>query len=1573
MKKLQFILFLALAFFTINAQENQIVRYLQIEKGGDDYEVLNINEGVQYSIRTEADENNHIVVRVYDHHNQILGEYPENSIIYPLYDEEPVLGPNTVIIRSEQNEEELINLEDDLIVFKKTANSQKYEVGTVLFGGPSFEAPYGYLRKVISKEEKDGQIVLETEIASLLDAFDEISIHRVFDYETLMDEETSEVRFALVAINGVSTRAMYNVGEMSFSAKKEIIKDILELNLTFKGKIQLEFVFVAKKTPILGIPYDVKEFKLVGHFGLDANLLSSIKAKITIADKELGKIALPNITIPILGVPIVLRNEVVFKLDAKSEVGIKFDGGVHGKITAQAGVHYKNGLNGVASFNSDFNVTLPVLSGFSDKISLYIVPELQVTPYGIKALTGYVNIKFGPTFTLQSSAPQWKLSLGGNVNAGLKLSLIDFLGIKIGATYNYSAPSFVLFSMQGNIDDQKPSLSTLQASNIGYSQATLKGNVTKSGLASVTNRGFQWGLNTSTMTNTVKAGSGLGDFESQIAELQSDKTYFFRTYAENYYGTTYGDILSFKSNPVPNFYISLNPPYNVTTSSVMASTNISRGSNSTTTIPDEYGFVWTTNSFPTAAGLASYPNKISVPVNQDAYSATITGLSENTEYSVRAYIKYAGKTEFSSDEKFKTNLSLTFDISNPTSVSNSSAAFNVNVTSSAPITDKGICYEWQTTLPKIDDGLKVSYGSGTGSFNAILYNLQEFTYYYARPFAEINGKTYYGEIKEFFTLPTTFPLLTTNAASNISSTSATLGGDITDAGMPAYTERGVCYSITPNPTTDNNKTEIAGIGTGVFSIVISDLTANTTYYVRAFAINELNTVYGDQVTFTTLEISPSLTTSIASDISTTSASLGGNITNTGTPSYYERGVCYSTIQNPTTNDDNTEISGTGTGSFSTIVSGLTENTTYYVRAYAVNEFGTVYGDQVYFTTLGLPSLTTNAASNIGSTSATIGGDITHEGTPVYNERGVCYSTIQNPTTNDNKTEISGTGTGNFSTSITVLTENTTYYVRAYVINELGTVYGDQVNFTTLCLPSITTNAANNIGLTSATLGGDITHEGTPSYNERGVCYSTTQNPTINDNKTEISGTGTGIFSISITSLIENTTYYVRAYAINELGTVYGDQVNFTTLCLPSLTTNAATNIGSTSALLGGDITHEGTPSFNERGVCYSTTQNPTTNDNKTEISGTGTGSFSTNITSLTDNTTYYVRAYAINELGTVYGNQVSFITPYASNQDLIITSTSDWNAALASIRAGGDGSTDSPKSYTLYIGGEVLDGGVFVPGSSDITTSIGTVQHVVVKLTGNFMLSLDSKGSILYIGKNQTLIIDSENLNLQGLGDNNAALLTINNGTLEIKNGNIFGNTNNSYGGGGIHVIDGIFNMSGGSIFGNTSNNICGGGGVLMTKGVFTMNGGAINENATGYGDDENTDNGSGGGVNLGEEVSFFMNDGEIKRNIAGSLGKGGGVYSIGIFKMNGGVISDNNAYKGGGVYYHKYADGHFIKSGGIIYGLSVSENYGANIAKSFYGHAVYWEADIPIYRNLTLNEGEDISTEDQTLSGWEW
>ncbi|MCX6253861.1 MAG: fibrobacter succinogenes major paralogous domain-containing protein [Bacteroidia bacterium] len=290
----------------------------------------------------------------------------------------------------------------------------------------------------------------------------------------------------------------------------------------------------------------------------------------------------------------------------------------------------------------------------------------------------------------------------------------------------------------------------------------------------------------------------------------------------------------------------------------------------------------------------------------------------------------------------------------------------------------------------------------------------------------------------------------------------------------------------------------------------------------------------------------------------------------------------------------------------------------------------------------LPTVSSTVVSNITGNTASSGGNVTSDGGASVISRGVCWNTSENPIIANSKTT-DGTGTGEFTSNITGLTEGIAYHVRAYATNSEGTAYGEDLSFSTIAKSTITTTAVSNITATTATCGGNVTSDGGNTVIERGVCWSTSVNPTISDSKTT-DGTGIGSFVSSLSGLAGNTTYYVRAYATNSVGTGYGDQISFTTLPpVPTLTTTAISSIMSHSCLSGGNIiSDEGYP-VTEYGVCWSTSPHPTIADRRT-FNGSGTGTFSSTLKSLSQNTTYYARAFAINYYGVGYGNEVSFTT-----------------------------------------------------------------------------------------------------------------------------------------------------------------------------------------------------------------------------------------------------------------------------------------------------------------------------------------
>ena len=203
-----------------------------------------------------------------------------------------------------------------------------------------------------------------------------------------------------------------------------------------------------------------------------------------------------------------------------------------------------------------------------------------------------------------------------------------------------------------------------------------------------------------------------------------------------------------------------------------------------------------------------------------------------------------------------------------------------------------------------------------------------------------------------------------------------------------------------------------------------------------------------------------------------------------------------------------------------------------------------------------------------------------------------------------------------------------------------------------CTPqSVTTNVVTSILGYTATSGGVISSGCGEGVSDRGVCWSTSPNPTFDLSTKTFDGFSNGSFTSSITGLITGTTYYVRAYARNDIKTTYGNQKTFKTLSMPILSTVPINKTSTTDtvnlAYSGGNITDMGGSTIINRGVCWSTNPNPTisnsnTMDNSAGLTGT---SYATLITSIAKDTTYYVRAFATNGFGTGYGNQIIFKLP----------------------------------------------------------------------------------------------------------------------------------------------------------------------------------------------------------------------------------------------------------------------------------------------------------------------------------------
>jgi len=460
------------------------------------------------------------------------------------------------------------------------------------------------------------------------------------------------------------------------------------------------------------------------------------------------------------------------------------------------------------------------------------------------------------------------------------------------------------------------------------------------------------------------------------------------------------------------------------------------------------------------------------------------------------------------------------------------------------------------------------------------------------------------------------------------------------------TARGICWSAT-NPNPDINNTHSSnGVGMGLFTGTMTGLDMSKIYYVRAYATNAAGTAYGNALLPVTPVVTTSTTISAVSDNSI--AIGGGQVTNEGGASVTERGVCWIVgSTTPVTTDAHTS-DGARAGVFSSTLTGLANGTTYYVRAYATNAMGTVYGAYITFTTKNIPTLTTYipALSVAEPGVVSSGGNITADGGATVTARGVCWSATNPLPDITDSHSTNGTGNGGYPSVMMGLDATKKYTVRAYATNSAGTAYG---TVQTPVVPTVTTTATpivstvdNSLGLS----GGTVTAEGGLSVTERGVCWNTGGTPQLSDPHTS-DGTRSGVFSSTLTGLLPLTTYYVRAYATNAQGSVYGAQVSFITKNTATLTTTVPTVSAAEPGIgtSGGNITADGGAPVTARGICWSDT-NPTPDITGTHSSnGTGMGIFTGTMAALDMTRIYYVRAYATNATGTVYGNTVSPVVP----------------------------------------------------------------------------------------------------------------------------------------------------------------------------------------------------------------------------------------------------------------------------------------------------------------------------------------
>jgi phosphodiesterase/alkaline phosphatase D-like protein len=396
-----------------------------------------------------------------------------------------------------------------------------------------------------------------------------------------------------------------------------------------------------------------------------------------------------------------------------------------------------------------------------------------------------------------------------------------------------------------------------------------------------------------------------------------------------------------------------------------------------------------------------------------------------------------------------------------------------------------------------------------------------------------------------FTLNSHAPRVATVEAGNVASTSVTLNGNLTWVG----TETSIAVSFEYGQTEGGPYTAVAA-GTrgsiGSFATDVSGLTPGTTYYFRAKAVaSGYDPVYGDELPVTTLPVPPTVTTGVATGVTATTATLGGDLTSLGTPA-----------ENVTVSFEWGTVAGgpypsysagqtmANTGAFSASLTGLSASTTYYFRAKADGVGDPVYGLEKDFSTLSdgtLPSATTGDASNITTTTATLSGNLTGMGTATTVMVSFEYGTTTSY--GSETTAQSMTAIGSATANLTGLTAGTTYHFRIKADGEGEPIEGADKEFTTstadTTAPVISSLATSAITTKGATITW-TTDEAATSQVQYGL---TAEYGSTSDEVTTLSTS----HSASLTDLKAGKTYHYRVISKDAAGNQkVSDDGTFTT-------------------------------------------------------------------------------------------------------------------------------------------------------------------------------------------------------------------------------------------------------------------------------------------------------------------------------------------------------------------------------------------------------------------------------------------
>ena len=692
---------------------------------------------------------------------------------------------------------------------------------------------------------------------------------------------------------------------------------------------------------------------------------------------------------------------------------------------------------------------------------------------------------------------------------------------------------------------------TKEVKDVDDQSATVQGEVTSDGGAEVTERGVVYGTseNPTVENSKVTSGAGIGAFTCNLTGLQPNAKYYVRAYAVNKKGTAYGEQVSFTTLEE----VSATPGYvDLGLSVKWADRNVGASK------PEEYGdyFAWGETAPKEVYDWSTYKwcNGSKTTLTKYCTDGSYGTVDNKTQLELSddaAHVNWGGSWRMPTDAELtelREQCTWTWTTQNGVSgykvTSKKSGYTNKSIflpaegfrSGSSLVNAGGLGDYWSSSL--LTDNPSGAY--------ILYFNSSYVDWSYDKRYYGFSVRPVYGE----YVPESTLPVVTTGVVTQITETTAVAGGNVTSDGGASVTERGVVYGTAENPTTASGKV-VNGSGTGTFTCNLTGLQPNTKYYVRAYAVNSQGTAYGEQVSFTTLEEVSATPEYVDLGLSVKWATFNVGATK---PEEYGDYFAWGETEPKEVYDWSTYK--WCNGSATTLTKYCTDGSYGTVDNKTQLELSDDAARANWGGDWRMPTETefTELCKNCTWTWTTQNGVNGYKMTSKSNGNSIFLPATgcrYGSSLND-----AGSLGGYWSSSLGTDRPNFAYhldfsagfvvwsrYDRYYGLS-VRPVYGEYVPESTL--PVITTSTITQIAETTAVAGGNVTADGGASVTERGVVYGTTANPTTANTK-KVSGSGTGTFTCNLTGLQPNTKYYVRAYAINEKGTAYGEQVSFTTL------------------------------------------------------------------------------------------------------------------------------------------------------------------------------------------------------------------------------------------------------------------------------------------------------------------------------------------------------------------------------------------------------------------------------------------